>query len=83
MIPHILSSLITKAKDPKDSSLNISEILNSLTGNGSAEQAGIMEAISTYGIHFGLDQNADGKVDLDDVIELTKFGDWGKLFNTM
>lgn len=84
MIPKILGSLITKANDPKDNSLNISELLNSLTGGNSAEHAGIMEAISTYGIHFGLDQNADGKVDLDDAIELTKKGGisgmLGKLF---
>lgn len=83
MIPQILSSLIAKAKDPKDNSLNISEILNSLTGNGSAEQAGIMEAISTYGIHFGLDQNADGKVDLDDAIELTKKGGLGGMLGKL
>lgn len=83
MIPQILSTLIGKANDPKDNSLNISEILNSLTGNGSAEQAGIMEAISTYGVHFGLDQNADGKVDLDDAIELTKKGGLGGMLGKL
>ncbi len=46
MIPQILSSLIGKANDPNDKSLNLSDLLNSLTGNGSAEHAGIMEAIS-------------------------------------
>ncbi|WP_366182480.1 hypothetical protein [Flavobacterium ovatum] len=84
MIPQVLNALIEKANDPKDNSLNISDILNSITGNGSAEQAGIMEAIDTYGVHFGLDQNADGKVDLEDAIELTKKGGiagmFGKLF---
>ncbi|HTG67205.1 MAG TPA: hypothetical protein VL859_12610 [Flavobacterium sp.] len=84
MIPQVLSSLITKANDPKDNSLNISDVLNSLTGDNSPEHAGIMEAISTYGIHFGLDQNSDGKVDLDDAVELTKKGGLsgmlGKLF---
>lgn len=84
MIPKVLGSLITKANDPKDSSLNISDLLTSITGGDSAEHNGIMEAISTYGIHFGLDQNADGKVDLDDAIELTKKGGlsgmFGKLF---
>lgn len=84
MIPQILESLIAKAKDPKDSSFNISDLINSLIGGNSAEQAGIMEAISTYGIHFGLDQNADGKIDLEDAVELTKKGGisgiFGKLF---
>lgn len=83
MIPQILSSLIKKANDPNDSSFNISNIISALTGN-SAEHAGIMEMISTYGIHFGLDQNADGKVDVQDAIELTKKGGlsgmFGKLF---
>ncbi|WP_418262726.1 hypothetical protein [Flavobacterium faecale] len=84
MIPKILNSLIGKANDPKDHSLSISDIVNSLTGDGSAEQAGIMEAIDTYGVHFGLDQNADGKVDLEDAVELSKKGGiagiFGKLF---
>lgn len=83
MIPQILSSLIGKANDPKDTSLNISDLLNSLTGNGTAEHAGIMEAISTYGVHFGLDQNADGKVDLDDAIELTKKGGLGGMLGKL
>lgn len=84
MIPQILGSLVGKANDPKDSSFNISDIINALTGGNTAEHAGIMEAISTYGIHFGLDQNGDGKVDVEDAIELTKKGGlagmFGKLF---
>ncbi|MFA9188526.1 hypothetical protein AAGV33_09935 [Flavobacterium sp. FBOR7N2.3] len=83
MIPQILGSLITKANDPKDNSLNLSDILSSLTGGDSPENAGIMEAISTYGIHFGLDQNADGKVDLDDAIELTKKGGLGGMLGKL
>lgn len=83
MIPQILSSLIGKANDPKDNSLNISEILSSLTGGNSAENSGIMEAISTYGVHFGLDQNADGKVDLDDAVELTKKGGLGGMLGKL
>lgn len=83
MIPKILGSLITKANDPKDNSLNISDILSSLTGGDSPENAGIMEAISTYGIHFGLDQNADGKVDLDDAVELSKKGGLGGMLGKL
>lgn len=74
MTPQILSSLINKANDPKESSFNISDLINSLTGGNSAQHAGIMEAISTYAIHFGLDENADGKVDLEDVAALAKKG---------
>ncbi|KDN56254.1 hypothetical protein [Flavobacterium seoulense] len=83
MIPQILSSLIEKANDPKDNSINISEILDSLTGGDSPEHAGIMEAISTYGIHFGLDQNGDGKVDLDDAVELSKKGGLGGMLGKL
>jgi hypothetical protein len=80
MVPQILSSLVKKANDPKDSSLNVSDIINSITGGSSAENAGIMEMISTYGIHFGLDQNADGKVDVEDAIQLTKKGGLAGMF---
>jgi hypothetical protein len=44
-----------------------------------------MDAISKYGGQFGLDQNADGKVDIDDAMAVTKSsggigGLLGKLF---
>lgn len=83
MIPQILSSLIAKAKDPKDSSFNISDIISSLTGGDSAQNSGIMEAISTYGIHFGLDENKDGKVDLDDMAALSKKGGIAGMFQKL
>ena len=83
MIPQVLGSLIEKANDPKDSSFNLSDIINSLTGGNSAEQAGIMETISTYGVHFGLDQNADGKVDIEDAIQLSKKGGIAGMFNKL
>lgn len=83
MIPQILSSFINKAKDPKDTSFNISDIISSLTGGNSAQNSGIMEAISTYGVHFGLDENADGKVDLDDMAELSKKGGIAGMFQKL
>ena len=83
MIPKILNALISKANDPKDNSLNIADLLSTLTGGNSPENAGIMEAISTYGVHFGLDQNADGKVDLDDAAELTKKGGLGGMLGKL
>lgn len=72
MIPKILGSLIGKAKDPNDSSFEISDLVNAISG-GSGQNSGIMDAISKYGGQFGLDQNADGKVDMSDAIDaLTK-----------
>lgn len=83
MIPQILSSLINKAKDPKDGSFNLSDIISSLTGGDSAQNSGIMEAISTYGIHFGLDENKDGKVDLDDMAAFSKKGGIAGMFQKL
>jgi hypothetical protein len=71
MIPQILSSLVNKAKDPNDSSFNISDIISSISGN-SGQASGIMDTISKYGVQFGLDQNADGKLDVADVMVVAK-----------
>lgn len=84
MIPQVLNSLVNKAKDPNDNSFQISDIINSISGN-SGQASGIMDTISKYGMQFGLDQNADGKVDVADVLVVTKSkggisGFIGKLF---
>ena len=47
----------------------------------------IMDTISKYGMQFGLDQNSDGKVDVADVLVVTKSkggiaGFIGKLFGS-
>lgn len=86
MIPQILNSLVNKAKDPNDSSFQISDIISSITGN-SGQASGIMDTISKYGMQFGLDQNNDGKVDVADVLVVTKSkggiaGFIGKLFGS-
>jgi hypothetical protein len=86
MIPQILNSLVNKAKDPNDSSFQISDIINSISGN-SGQASGIMDTISKYGMQFGLDQNGDGKVDVADVLVVTKSkggisGFIGKLFGS-
>ncbi|MGL5111872.1 MAG: hypothetical protein ACRC6O_04450 [Flavobacterium sp.] len=83
MIPQILGSLVNKANDPNDN-FQIKDIIVAISGN-SAETGGIMETISRYGTQFGLDQNADGKVDLSDAMDLAKGsggigGILGKLF---
>ena len=71
MIPQILSSLVNKAKDPNDTSFNISDIISSISGN-SGQASNIMDTISKYGTQFGLDQNADGKLDVADVMVVAK-----------
>lgn len=68
MIPKILGGLMNKANDPKDS-FQLSDIIGAIAG-GEAQSGGIMDAISKYGPQFGLDQNADGKVDISDAINL-------------
>jgi hypothetical protein len=68
LIPKVLGSLINKAKDSNDSSFQINDIIGALTGGNSAAGGGIMDAISKYGGQFGLDQNADGKVDMSDAV---------------
>jgi hypothetical protein len=82
MIPQVLNSLINKAKDPKDGSLQISDIINSISGN-SGQASNIMDTISKYGMQFGLDQNNDGKVDVSDAIAATKSGGLSGLFGKL
>ncbi|MDR7370704.1 DUF937 domain-containing protein [Flavobacterium aquidurense] len=71
IIPQVLNSLVNKAKDPNDSSFNISDIISSISGN-SGQASNIMDTISKYGMQFGLDQNSDGKVDVADVMVVAK-----------
>lgn len=83
MIPQILGSLVGKAKDPNDSSFQISDIINAISGNG-GQASGIMETINKYGMQFSLDQNADGKVDISDAMELgNKSGGIGGLLGKL
>lgn len=71
MIPQVLNSLVNKAKDPNESGFQISDIISAIAGN-SGQASGIMDTISKYGMQFGLDQNADGKVDVADVLVVTQ-----------
>ena len=66
MIPQILGSLVNKAKDSNDS-FQISDLIGAISGD-SGQASGIMDTISKYGTQFGLDQDADGKVDVQDAI---------------
>ena len=65
LVPKVLGALIGKAKNPNDSSLQISDIVNAI---GGSNNSGLMDAISQYGGQFGLDQNNDGKVDMGDAM---------------
>ena len=83
IIPKVLGGLVNKANDPNDS-FQISDLVGAISG-GKGQTSGIMDAISTYGTQFGLDQNADGKVDLSDAAAISKSsggigGFFGKLF---
>ncbi|WP_348798618.1 DUF937 domain-containing protein [Flavobacterium adhaerens] len=83
LIPQILGGLVNKTNDPNDS-FQISDLIGAISGGG-AQTSGIMEAISKYGTQFGLDQNADGKVDISDALAMSKSssglgGILGKLF---
>ena len=83
LIPKILGGLVNKANDPNDS-FQISDLIGAISG-GNAQTSDIMNTISKYGTQFGLDQNADGKLDINDAIAVTKSsggigGFLGKLF---
>lgn len=82
MIPQILNSLVNKAKDPNDTSFQITDIISSISGN-SGQASNIMDTISKYGMQFGLDQNNDGKVDIADAAALTKSGGLGGLLGKL
>ena len=68
LIPKVLGSLIGKAKDPNDSSIQISDVIGAISGGNSQASGGIMDAISKYGGQFGLDQDGDGQVGISDAV---------------
>ena len=67
MIPKILGSLIGNAKDANVSGFQMSDLIDAISGGG-AQGGGLMDAVSKFGGAFGLDQNADGKVDIADAM---------------
>lgn len=66
LIPQVLNGLVNKANDTNDSSFQVSDLVNAISGGSG--NAGLMDAVSKYGGQFGLDQNADGKVDIGDAM---------------
>lgn len=65
MIPQILGGLLNKAKDPNQKGFNIEDLIGSISGGKGGD---LMEMVTKYGGAFGLDQNGDGKVDLQDAV---------------
>ena len=82
LIPKVLGSLVGNAKDPNHKGFEVADIVNAISGgNGNA---GLMEAVSKYGGQFGLDQNADGKVDMSDAMAaVSKKGGFGGLLGKL
>lgn len=82
LIPKILGSLVSSAKDPNKPGFNISDIIGAISGGNSG---GLMDAVTKYGGQFGLDQNADGKVDMQDAVAAVsgKSGGLGGLLGKM
>ena len=82
LIPKVLGSLVGNAKDPNHKGFEVADIVNAISGgNGNA---GLMDAVSKYGGQFGLDQNADGKVDMSDAMAaVSKKGGLGGLLGKL
>lgn len=68
LIPSVLGKFFNKANDPNDNSLNLQDILGSLTG--STNSGNIQNTISSIGSKFGLDKDGDGDVDLNDITKI-------------
>lgn len=66
LIPIVMGKLIHKTNDPNDNSFGLDDIFSSLTGGKSSglDLGGILGSLTGGG---GLDQNKDGKVDLNDI----------------
>ena len=67
LIPKVLGALIGGAKDPNNSQIQINDVIGAISGGG-ANAGGLMDMVTKYGGMVGLDQNADGKVDVADAM---------------
>lgn len=71
LMPSVLGSLISKTNDPKDNSLNIQDIFNTLSNNKTSglDIGGMFSKFSG-----GLDKDGDGDVDLKDLSSMLNGG---------
>lgn len=86
LIPKVLGSLIGGAKDPNNSSFNVSDIIGAISGGAGATAGGggLMDMVTKYGGMVGLDQNGDGKVDMSDATAaVEKKGGFGALLGKL
>ncbi|MCB0444031.1 MAG: hypothetical protein KDC50_08280 [Flavobacterium sp.] len=82
MIPQILGSLIGRAKDPNVKGFEVSDLVNAISGGSG--NSNLMDMITKYGGQFGLDQNNDGKVDMQDAMAAaTKKGGIGGMLGKL
>lgn len=66
LIPSVMGKLVNKTNDPNDNSFSLQGIVDHLTG-GQAGGLNIGSLLGSVTQAGGLDQNKDGKVDLQDV----------------
>jgi hypothetical protein len=73
---------VGNAQDPNHKGFEVTDLVNAISGgNGNS---GLMDAVSKYGSQFGLDQNADGKVDVNDAIAaVSSKGGFGSLLGKL
>lgn len=82
LIPQVLSNLVHNAKDPNHKGFEMSDLVGAITGGSGS--SGLMDAINQYGGQFGLDQNADGRVDMSDAMAaVSKKGGIGGLLGKL
>lgn len=72
LIPNVLSNLISKTKDPNDSSFDMNSIIHSLSGGGAQAAGGsgfdFNGILSKFGGGSGLDSDGDGQLELSDIV---------------
>jgi hypothetical protein len=77
-----LGSLIGKAKDPNVKGFDVSDLVSAISGGSG--NSNLMDMVTKYGGQFGLDQNNDGKVDMQDAMSaVTKKGGLGGLLGKL